>query len=109
MDNFKINKIEMIKLNNLKVDSGYFTTKPKKIKKVRVKNNIRKHNYCKVEDKIEDKVENEIEDKVEDENNKESNVGKIKEGILGFLIGIPLSLAMMYVFGYLYINYVLTL
>ena len=49
------NKTEMIKLNILKVDSGHFTIKPNKIKKVRVKNNIKEHSYCKIEDKIEDR------------------------------------------------------
>ena len=110
------NKIEMIKLNNLKADSGHFTTKPKK-RRVKVKKVKKEYNYYKSEDKIEDKiedkvenkVENKIEDKVEDEINKECNVGSPKETMLGLLIGIPLSLTMMYIFGYFYINYILTL
>lgn len=113
------NKIEMIKLNNLKADSGHFTTKPKKrrVKVKKVKKAIKEYNYYKsedkienkIEDKVENKVENKIEDKVEDEINKECNVGSPKETMLGLLIGIPLSLTMMYIFGYFYINYILTL
>ena len=101
------NKIEMIKLNNLKADSGHFTTKPKKrrVKVKKVKKAIKEYNYY----KSEDKIENKIEDKVEDEINKECNVGSPKETMLGLLIGIPLSLTMMYIFGYFYINYILTL
>lgn len=106
------NKIEMIKLNNLKADSGHFTTKPKK-RRVKVKKATKEYNYYKsedkVENKIEDKIENKVEDKVEDEVNKECNVGSPKEIMLGLLIGIPLSLTTMYVFGYFYINYILTL
>ena len=113
------NKIEMIKLNNLKADSGHFTTKPKKrrVRVKKVKKAIKEYNYYKsedkienkIEDKVENKVENKIEDKVEDEINKECNVGSPKETMLGLLIGIPLSLTMMYIFGYFYINYILTL
>ena len=98
------NKIEMIKLNNLKADSGHFTTKPKK-RRVKVKKAIKEYNYY----KSEDKIENKIEDKVEDEINKECNVGSPKEIMSGLLIGIPLSLTIMYIFGYFYINYILTL
>lgn len=102
------NKIEMIKLNNLKVDSGHFTTKPKK-RRVKVKKAIKEYNYYKSEDKIENKIEDKVENKIEDEVDKECNIGSPKEIMLGFLIGIPLSLTIMYVFGYFYINYILTL